>query len=230
MVECDAAPEEARKKLETVLGPATVAVASGGLWTDPDTGEISPKLHLYWRLRQPTRQFSDHVALKEIRRLAKIFAGSDGSAVPMCHPLRWPGSWHRKNEPRLAQIVAYNPDAEIELRDALDRLREVVEVTGRPRQSGESRASYSPQADPQDIAAALASIPNNDLPWDEWDSDRAGNMARFRRVGGSDLPPLQLGRPNQPRTFGAKRARAGIISRDHPRPRSALGALSHLAL
>ena len=37
MVECDAAPEEARKKLETVLGPATVAVASGGLWTDPDT-------------------------------------------------------------------------------------------------------------------------------------------------------------------------------------------------
>jgi hypothetical protein len=42
-VECDEAPEAARKKLETVLGPATVVVASGGLWTDRDTGENCAK-------------------------------------------------------------------------------------------------------------------------------------------------------------------------------------------
>src|SRR5690349_13097153 len=39
--------------LPLVLGPATLVVESGGQWTDPDTGEVQNKLHLYWRLKPP---------------------------------------------------------------------------------------------------------------------------------------------------------------------------------
>lgn len=122
---------------------------------------------MHWRLTEPTRDFADHVRLKEARRLAKILTGADGTAVPLVHPLRWPGSWHRKGEPRLARIVVYNPDREIELADALSSLHDAIELTGQSRPV-EQRFSSEPAADPLDIAAALAVIPNNDLPWDEW--------------------------------------------------------------
>lgn len=166
-VECDQRALEARQQLESVLGPPTVIIESGGMWVDAQTGEVSPKLHLHWRLTEPTRDFPDHVRLKEARRLATILTGADGTAVPPVHPLRWPGSWHRKGEPRLARIVVYNPDREIELADALSSLRDAIELTGQSRPS-EQRFSSDPAADPLDIAGALGVIPNNDLPWDEW--------------------------------------------------------------
>ena len=46
-VECDATPGAARARLEGLLGPATVVVASGGEWIDPASGEVEPKLHLH---------------------------------------------------------------------------------------------------------------------------------------------------------------------------------------
>ena len=52
-VEADHAPAVARRNLEFVLGRATVVVASGGCWTDPETGEVEDKLHLHWRCREP---------------------------------------------------------------------------------------------------------------------------------------------------------------------------------
>ena len=36
----------------------------GGEWTDPETGEVFPKLHLHWRLSEPTREAADHAILK----------------------------------------------------------------------------------------------------------------------------------------------------------------------
>ena len=39
-VEADQAPAIARWNLQFVLGPPTVVLASGGLWTDPETGEV----------------------------------------------------------------------------------------------------------------------------------------------------------------------------------------------
>ena len=54
-VDCDKAPAAARTKLEAVLGRPMVEVASGGVWTHPDTKELQGKLHLYWRLKTPTR-------------------------------------------------------------------------------------------------------------------------------------------------------------------------------
>jgi putative DNA primase/helicase len=177
MVECDRAPETARSRLEFLLGPPTVIVASGGLWLD-SAGLASPKLHLYWRLTEPTRTPRDHCELREARRLAALLAGADGTAIPSCHPLRWPGSWHRKGEPKLARIVTLNPSAEIELGEALELLREATPATGHG-----DRASAEPQADPRDIAAALDMIPNTDVSWDEW--NRVG-MAVWRASGGTE--------------------------------------------
>jgi hypothetical protein len=47
--------QRARERLEGLLGPATVVVASGGNIIDSVTGTELPKLHLHWRLSEPTR-------------------------------------------------------------------------------------------------------------------------------------------------------------------------------
>lgn len=120
-VECDAAPSAARKCLEAVLGDATLVVASGGAWTCPETGEMQYKLHLHWRLACPTETTIDHERLKYARKLATELVSADGSNVPLVHPIRWPGSIHRKGAPRLTQIIAAI-DAEIDLSTSLDRL------------------------------------------------------------------------------------------------------------
>ena len=54
-------------------------------------------------------------ALKRARDLAAGLVGGDPSNKPVCHPIRWPGSWHRKAEPRLCEIEQVNADVEIEL-------------------------------------------------------------------------------------------------------------------
>ena len=53
-VELDANPQEALAAVENVLGPATLVMISGSVWTNPETGELEDKLHAHWRLRQPT--------------------------------------------------------------------------------------------------------------------------------------------------------------------------------
>ena len=104
-VECDQAPEAARKRLTELLGPPTLVVASGGTWFDQETGEYQPKLHLYWRLTEPTRDPEAHARLKRAMRLSLALVGADAS-MTVVHPIRWPGSWHRKDKPRLCAIVA----------------------------------------------------------------------------------------------------------------------------
>jgi hypothetical protein len=56
-VECDEHPNEARERLTGILDLPTVVVASGGIWTDPATGEAHDKLHLHWRLGVPARRW-----------------------------------------------------------------------------------------------------------------------------------------------------------------------------
>jgi RecA-family ATPase len=125
-VECDKRVRQARAKLEKLLGPATVVVASGGEWTDPETGEVEPKLHLHHRLKIPARGKDEQAKLKLVRKLAAQIVGGDPSNVPMVHPIRWPGSWHRKGEPRLCRIVDVDPEREIELDAALDVLQKAA--------------------------------------------------------------------------------------------------------
>jgi len=118
-VECDKGPENARLVLEQLLGSATLVVRSGGIWTDPTTSETQDKLHLHWRLAQPAKTAEEFKRLKQTRELAAHIVGGDPSNTPICHPIRWPGSWHRKGKPRLCEIETANPDNEIRLDDAL---------------------------------------------------------------------------------------------------------------
>jgi hypothetical protein len=77
-----------------------------------------------------------------------------------------------------------NDDAEIDLGDALERLREAVAARGDDIREADyaTHEASEPEADPLDVAAALAVIPNADLEWDEW--NRIG-MATWRATGGS---------------------------------------------
>jgi hypothetical protein len=96
MAECDVQPVLSRQALEHVLGTPTLVAKSGGIWIDPETGEQQDKVHLYWRLAQPTRESADHDKLREARELASLIVSSDPTAKPPVHPLRWPGSWHKE--------------------------------------------------------------------------------------------------------------------------------------
>jgi hypothetical protein len=159
-LELDKAPEAARRSLESVLGPATVIVASGGTWADPVTGEIQNKLHCHWRLDKPTRQDIEHDFLKECRRLATRLVGGDASNIPAVHPIRWPGSWHRKGPPRLAEIVCCNPEIEITLATALNKLRSAVEKQhhSSARPNGIDRSNQHAEKETEQTTALIATI------------------------------------------------------------------------
>jgi hypothetical protein len=120
-VECDQHPQEARTILETLIGPATLVVKSGGHIANGGSEPID-KLHLHWRLAKPARG-GDLAKLKQARDIAARLVGGDPSNKPVCHPIRWPGSWHRKSVPRLCEIAAADPDREIDLGSALAALK-----------------------------------------------------------------------------------------------------------
>src|SRR5262249_37830533 len=119
-VECDQAPAAARAKLITLLGKPTVTVASGGEWFNPTAKQSELKLHLHWRLAVPARSAEEHERLREARELPATLAGADRSTISIVPPLRWPGSWHRKNlaQPRITYILD-STDNELELETAL---------------------------------------------------------------------------------------------------------------
>ena len=187
--EIDANPGAGRARLEGVLGPATVVVASGGLWLDPESGELLPKLHLHWRLEKPTRTTVEHDLLKEANQLATVLAGSDPTAVPLVHPLRWAGSWHRKATPRMARIVDGDITREIGLADALNKLRAASKANGHDPAPPKEFAAFAP-AELLDITAAIACIPNDDsnVPagssWEQWNNM---GLRISAATGGSDI-------------------------------------------
>ncbi len=185
-VECDSDPAKARHDLTTLLGEPTVTVASGGVWTDPTTGKMHDKVHLHWRLTEPTREEADHARLKRARRLACAFVGADATAISLVHPLRWPGSVHRKGTPKLARILAQS-EHELELGEALEIL-EAACPTEPERKPGKLWSTLHQgaegdalAADLLDVAAALAAIPNENLEWADW--NRIG-MAAWRATEG----------------------------------------------
>jgi hypothetical protein len=187
--ELDSNPAAGRDRLVEVLGDATVTMESGGLWPDPETGELLPKLHIHWRLVAPTRTRIEHDFLKEANGLAARLAGGDPSGVPLVHPLRWAGSVHRKAEPRLARIVNYRPEIEITLADVLDKLRTVVTQDVQPDPAKGNGLGHHYPAELLDLTAALAVIPNDDsdIPvgssWKQW-CDMG--LRIYAATGGSD--------------------------------------------
>ena len=138
-IECDEHAQEACSKLQELLGSPTAVVKSGGEWINPETGELEPKLHDYYRLKIPARDPETLKKLKQARELATEIVGGDASNVSAVHPIRWPGSLHRKAEPKLCRIMTINPDAEIDLDQALDILRKA-----RPHSGNGYDADYNP--------------------------------------------------------------------------------------
>jgi hypothetical protein len=132
-VECDREPTAARRKLELLLGPATLVVRSGGVWTNGN-GESEDKLHLHWRWDRLSSYELEKV--KEARSLAQRIVHADASGVPAVHPFRWPGSWHRKQQPpRLCEIIAFNPERELNVDAALELLRAAAPPVSAKRRS-----------------------------------------------------------------------------------------------
>jgi len=192
-VELDANPRDSCERLEGLLGPATVVMRSGGVWTDPGTGECHDKLHAHWRLTEPASDAEDLALLKRMRGLAAGLVGGDPTAVPPCHPLRWAGSWHLKAAPRLAEIVELRGEAELELRDAASVLEDAARLAGvQVETAGRPASNPSPIELDADLAALVATIPNEAAGegpedpvgrWNDW--NRVG-MALWAATGGSD--------------------------------------------
>lgn len=137
-VELDVRAGEALAKVTGLLGKSRFVVASGGTWTDPATGEVQPKLHVHYRLNEPTRSAEEHALLKRARWLGTKLVGGDATNVPAVHPIRWPGSVHRKGEPRLCRIVEHDDVPDLDLRDALERLEEAAAAAGIGQRSEEA--------------------------------------------------------------------------------------------
>ena len=149
--ECDTNAQAARARLEQLLGPATAVVQSGGEWVDPDTGELKPKLHTHHRLTTPARDASALAKLKLARKLAAEIVGGDPSNAPTVHPIRWPGSWHRKNKPTICRIVELT-DNEIDLDAALKALQQAAEPTANFFESIDE-VTHVPQTPAQEVNA-----------------------------------------------------------------------------
>jgi hypothetical protein len=144
-VECDEHPDEARRTLEEILGPATAIVRSGGQWVDPEDGSVHDKLHLHWRLNAPA-MVGALDKLKRARRLATTIVGGDASNIPAVHCLRWPGSWHRKAAPRLCELVSVRPEVEIDLDEALQALEEAAPPEpAKPNGRGSGEQTSNPE-------------------------------------------------------------------------------------
>ena len=118
--------------------------------------------------------------LREARGLATKLVGGDGTNISIVHPIRWPGSWHRKATPRLAKIVA-SSDNEIDLAEALELLRD---ASGAATFAGFGFKTNSRLCadDPADVASALSVIPNDNLVG-RLEQDRHGHLGRYGRLG-----------------------------------------------
>ena len=150
-VEADQAPAIARRNLQFVLGPPTVVVASGGHWTDPETGEVEDKLHLHWRCREPSRTASEHALLKRARALACTFVGA--MQPPSRRPTHCDGlaAGIERTEPRLARIVDLRPDVEIEPSEVVELLEPLIPV----QRGGGRRRGNSPARTPCSMTMIL---------------------------------------------------------------------------
>jgi hypothetical protein len=146
-IELDQYPQRGLRILEDLLGPATVAVRSGGIWTNGGNA-TEDKLHLHYRLTVPAQDKGNLAKLKQARALATKLAGGDASNVPIVHPMRWPGSWHRKKEPRLCEIIELNADAEIDLDTARAKLTAAMQGPG-PKDGPGSKEERKPRLGPE---------------------------------------------------------------------------------
>lgn len=171
-VELDARPRESLDALVAVIGEPTLVIASGGSW------EGQPKLHAYWRLGEPATTDEARSALKAARKMATRLVDGDGTAVALSHPMRWPGSWHTKGEPRLCEIIGGDPDREVKLQWAVEALDAALmeaglDIDGRGALTRAGGGGFKTEREwaAVDLFAAAERIPNGDrVDWEEWNT------------------------------------------------------------
>ena len=133
-VECDQHPQQARARLSRSLAPPRSWCAREDCGPTTDAGktrQAAPAL-----ASRRARDQKNLSVLNRARKLATALVGGDPSNVPIVHPIRWPGSWHRKAEPRLCKIESANPDREIMLELALDALEHAAVTTEQAKGKG----------------------------------------------------------------------------------------------
>ncbi|MGI9491819.1 MAG: hypothetical protein ACR2QF_05385, partial [Geminicoccaceae bacterium] len=171
-IECDERPGEALKMLRNVVGQPTLVHASGGIW------EGEPKLHVHYRLMEPTRTKEEHERLRHLRAILCDLVGADATNKAVVHPIRWP-SIHRKSEPKQTTILEINEHAEIDLDATLEEVEGLAIVQEVMRDSG-----ATPETDDASLLEqCAATIPNDDTDWERWNHFL---MAFWRASGGSD--------------------------------------------
>jgi hypothetical protein len=214
-VECDERPSEAKAKLEEILGPVTLAVKSGGKWLDPATGELQDKLHLHWRLSTPARG-EELAKLKQARDRAARLVGGDPSNKPVCHPIRWPGSWHRKGAPVLCSIQEQNPDREIDLASALTAL--MAATTPVPTPNGNDKDTTALAALPALVATpSWAEQIQGIISGDEYHGPIASLAMKFLIAGMGDSAAVEVLRGLMDISNGPRDARWQARFDDIPR-------------
>jgi RecA-family ATPase len=161
-IDLDKQARAARATLESILGPATLVVRSGGR---DQHGEDC--LHVYWRLKEPATMAGALARLRQAQEYMVLLVDGDRSGVAVNHPFRWPGSWHRKAEPRLCEIETetLNADIEIDLNAAIEKLWEALGANARARPLPSGKAET---ADDLLVELALRAIPNNDVEYEDW--------------------------------------------------------------
>lgn len=132
-LELDERPNEMLGEATAILGRPTLVMRSGGIW--PGTTGPEDKLHAYWRLTAPATTEDDLGRLKKVRYGLQKLCGGDGTANPVSHPMRWPGSWHTKGEPRLSTIVS-ETENEIALADAESFIATAADIAGIVNRAG----------------------------------------------------------------------------------------------
>lgn len=191
--ELDAHPERGLAQARRLLGEPTMVISSGGEWPDPATGELQQKLHIHYRLAEPTRTAAEHAALKRARVALAGLTGGDTTNGPIPHPIRWAGSVHNKDpqRPRHARIIGGDPEHDIELGEAVEILEAAAKAAGidpnrlkaKTAREPSDTSSADPRATREALLALAAVIPNDSASWDEW---RAMSLRLFAASGGSD--------------------------------------------
>ncbi|TXN41467.1 AAA family ATPase [Methylobacterium sp. WL30] len=174
-IELDEQPRETLAKAKHILGEPTLVLRSGGVWGGPDGPE--DKLHAYWRLTVPATTKEDLRRLKMVRYGLLRLCGGDGTAVPLSHPMRWAGSWHTKDVPRLSTIVS-ETENEIALSAAEDLVATAADIAGVDlskappgRRSREEGFKTGVALGKIHLDALAAAVPNPPVQaWDMWNN------------------------------------------------------------
>ncbi|HEX2529812.1 MAG TPA: virulence-associated E family protein [Geminicoccus sp.] len=194
-IDCDARPADCVQQIQGLLGTATVIVATGGTWTDPNTGEVQDKVHVVYRLREPAVDVEGFTKVKRCNLLMAKLIGSDPSAAPPSHPMRLAGSLHtkNKNDPRLSRIIGGNPEAEIDLDDALERLEDAYRQH-RDAAGGQAKARIAYSGEHQEKAEPTDTLVKQILTGDAYHGPLralAWRLAQDGMTGGKIVKTLR---------------------------------------